>query len=482
MIFLILGSAALFTYAAGLDPFLNLWDERFHALVAKNLMNHPLKPTLYDDPVVPTNYDRWDRYYIWLHKQPLFLWQIAASFKLFGVSEFTLRLPSIIQATILTLLIYRIGNLLTGYRTGYVSAFLFSTSYIVFVLVEGMQSVDHNDIAFLFYITCSIWAFLEFHFSGKIFYVFLIGIFAGLAVLNKWMTGLLIYAGWFVYIIFSKEWKKETLHFVLALFITAMIVMPWQILILSLYPSEAHQEYSLMASHFNNVIDGHRGDWKFYIDTFPFLYSYVPLWIVVFGFLIVYRKINDFRLSCTVISLPVITYLFFTLAKTKMTVYPFIVSSLVLLSIGSLILLFMDLFSVKEKFLWIKKVFIILFLLIIGWFNLSFQKIENNHSAFNIKNEFSARLLSNKMIFLKLKETLPKETVIFNVTGRHYIECMFYTGLPAYNFIPSFEQYTFLKKKNRRIAVFMTSGAPFPDYLINDSTVIRLSDRLQSFD
>jgi len=79
-VFLGLTAFSLFSFAALLDPFLNIWDERFHALVAKNLIDHPLMPTLYDDPVVDMLYDRWDRWHIWLHKQPLFLWQIALSF------------------------------------------------------------------------------------------------------------------------------------------------------------------------------------------------------------------------------------------------------------------------------------------------------------------------------------------------------------------------------------------------------------------
>ena len=100
ILFLGLTAVCIFSFSALLDPFLNLWDERFHALVAKNLMHHPLMPTLYDDTVVSMDYDRWDRYHIWLHKQPLFLWQIALSFKLFGISEFTLRLPNVVLGTI----------------------------------------------------------------------------------------------------------------------------------------------------------------------------------------------------------------------------------------------------------------------------------------------------------------------------------------------------------------------------------------------
>ena len=71
VLFLLLTALSVYCFAALLDPFLNIYDERFHALVAKNLMHHPLKPTLYDDPVVNMPYDRWDRYHIWLHKQLL---------------------------------------------------------------------------------------------------------------------------------------------------------------------------------------------------------------------------------------------------------------------------------------------------------------------------------------------------------------------------------------------------------------------------
>ena len=52
VVFLIITALLAFSFAALLDPFLNIWDERFHALVGKNLMKHPLMPTLYDDPAV----------------------------------------------------------------------------------------------------------------------------------------------------------------------------------------------------------------------------------------------------------------------------------------------------------------------------------------------------------------------------------------------------------------------------------------------
>jgi 4-amino-4-deoxy-L-arabinose transferase len=67
LIILFIGTIGIYLFSALLDPFLNLWDERFHALVAKNLLSHPLRPTLYDDPVVNMAYNHWDNAIIWLH-------------------------------------------------------------------------------------------------------------------------------------------------------------------------------------------------------------------------------------------------------------------------------------------------------------------------------------------------------------------------------------------------------------------------------
>ena len=38
------------------DMYLHEWDERFHAVVSKNIMTHPLKPTLYENPVLDYDY------------------------------------------------------------------------------------------------------------------------------------------------------------------------------------------------------------------------------------------------------------------------------------------------------------------------------------------------------------------------------------------------------------------------------------------
>jgi 4-amino-4-deoxy-L-arabinose transferase len=44
--FLFIGAIGLGLFIASLDNFLVLWDEQYHALVAKNMLQNPLKPPL----------------------------------------------------------------------------------------------------------------------------------------------------------------------------------------------------------------------------------------------------------------------------------------------------------------------------------------------------------------------------------------------------------------------------------------------------
>lgn len=139
------------------DPFLHDWDERYHALVARNMVTNPLKPMLYKTMFGDYDFTAWCCNHIWLHKQPLFLWQIAMSLKLFGTSTFTLRLPSIIMGSLMILLVYRITHIVNNNKsTAFIVSLLMCFSYYQFNLISGRKGMDHNDIAFTFYVLCSI--------------------------------------------------------------------------------------------------------------------------------------------------------------------------------------------------------------------------------------------------------------------------------------------------------------------------------------
>ena len=56
--------------------------------------------------------------------------------------------------------------------------------------------MDQIRVAFGFYVLASIWAFAEYYNSNKTYWTLLIGFFAGCAVLNKWLPGLIVYGAW----------------------------------------------------------------------------------------------------------------------------------------------------------------------------------------------------------------------------------------------------------------------------------------------
>jgi 4-amino-4-deoxy-L-arabinose transferase-like glycosyltransferase len=285
LLFLLLAGFLLRLLMAALDPFLHNWDEKFHALVAKNLMEYPLKPMLRVDPIMPYDIHAWCCNHIWLHKQPLFMWQMAMSMKIFGVNEIAVRLPSVGMGTLSIWLIFDLARHWTKNNTvAYFSALLFSFSFFQLELTSGRQGMDHNDVAFAFYVTAGIWAFTKYIRSGYLIkWGLLLGCFVGCAILNKWLTGLLAFGGWGVYLLLEQQlrtdWTKW-LHLLLALLVCLFVFMPWQIYISHEFPVESAFEYKFNKRHLSESIEGHEGDYWFHLYKMPFIYGFF-LWLFI---------------------------------------------------------------------------------------------------------------------------------------------------------------------------------------------------------
>src|ERR1700676_3448114 len=116
---------------------LTRWDEVFHAVVAQNVLKHPLKPTLVDVPYLPYDMTKWGENHVWLHKPILPFWQIALSFALLGVNTFALRLPSAILSTAAAWLTYLIGKELLDRRAALIAAALQAINPFLLTLVQG---------------------------------------------------------------------------------------------------------------------------------------------------------------------------------------------------------------------------------------------------------------------------------------------------------------------------------------------------------
>jgi 4-amino-4-deoxy-L-arabinose transferase len=135
---------------AGADLALHPWDERYHALVAKNLIAHPLTPTLRVDPILEYDYRNWASNHVWLHKPPLALWMQAASMRVFGVHEWPMRLPSLLFSTGAVLATYALGRLLISPPVGLVAAAFHAVHGFSVDLAAGRRATDHVDTLLLF--------------------------------------------------------------------------------------------------------------------------------------------------------------------------------------------------------------------------------------------------------------------------------------------------------------------------------------------
>jgi 4-amino-4-deoxy-L-arabinose transferase-like glycosyltransferase len=93
----------------------------------------------------------------WAQKPPLTYWVILVSYKLFGVNEFAVRLPSALAAIGTLLFSYGIGRMLFSPHTGLLSAMMISTTARVFILARRLPI----DSLLLFFLTGTLFFLVQ---------------------------------------------------------------------------------------------------------------------------------------------------------------------------------------------------------------------------------------------------------------------------------------------------------------------------------
>lgn len=314
-----------------IDHFLFQWDEQFHALVAKNLMTDPFTPRLMNGPDKTYPANEWFLCDIWLHKQPLFLWQMALSLKCFGVNLIALRLPSVLLHALTSVFVYSISKRYLPHFYSVLAAVLYGFSGYLNDFSTGAIGMDHNDIAFFTYVTGSFWALLHYWDHPKLKWAIYIGAFAGAAVLTKWLVGLVVFSGWGMSILlFQRSSLLHWKHLFSSFGIALLLVLPWQIYCYVSFPSSYLYELHYNSRHFTEVLEGHTGDWLTYFDGMRDIYGAgdAMRYFVLIGLCIgIYKawsqRSKQWFLACFVF---IEIYVFFTLAATKLNGYTIIVA------------------------------------------------------------------------------------------------------------------------------------------------------------
>lgn len=258
-------SGTALALAMSMDDFLHPWDERYHAVVARHLISHPLVPTLYEEtplPMAPV----WGSGHVWIHKPPLPLWLMAASLRLLGTCEFAVRLPSVLLLAACAFATARIGSRLLDERAGLIGAFLVAVNGNLLDLASGRKPTDHVD-SVLTSLTClAVWSAVEHAARPSRRRAALTGLVAGLAVLTKWLVGLLPFAVWAVLLRRRRERWPDLL---IGLAVCAMVAAPWQIYVAHAFPAEAAFEAAHRTRHLFEPLDGHVGSALFYLIRIP---------------------------------------------------------------------------------------------------------------------------------------------------------------------------------------------------------------------
>lgn len=337
-LFILLLNLGLGFYFAHLDPFLHTWDEQFHALVAKNLSKNPLLPMLYSSQLANDGVMNWAGSTIWLHKQPFFLWIMALSIKLFGSTIFAVRFPSVVLHALLSLVIYRSGALALNRTVGLLAAIIFTFSRYPLELVSGFYRTDHNDLVMMFLVSVTFWAWIEYQFNRSWKWLLIIALFSAFAVLTKWLVGLLVFGAWFVAIIVDRDWKQAKPLFG-SMIVSICLFLPWQLYTFIQFPEFAKHEFALNSAHLFEVVEGHGGEWFYHISGLKAIYGLgdaVP-YIVLLGFgLLLWKTRSTPKLAWFFGSACFVVYLIFSLAATKMTSFPLVVSLPIYLGMAAL--------------------------------------------------------------------------------------------------------------------------------------------------
>lgn len=456
LVVLTIGGFLLRLLMTNTDPFLYDWDEQYHALVARNLTEHPGTPMLYKNPLLPVDIKDWADNHIWLHKPPLFLWLIACSVKIFGATPFAVKLPSVLLSTLMIPAVYDVARRMFNERTGWIAAVLMASHSYFIQLVSGFRNTDHNDLIFAAFVLFSFWAWIRYTDTQRKRDAILTGVLVGCAILVKWLPGMLVYLSWGLWILSrqNRTEKKRWLHFGLAFVATVLLVVPWYIHTFSYFPAEAAYEMNYNMLHFSIAIEGHEGPWYYHLFALADIMARGGAAIIIPALVfLALKKRSDIR-GAVIVAAAVFFFLFYTLAATKMPLFMLPIVPVFIIGIAVMIAAVLEKLPAKR---WIQ---IAVTCLACIYF-LRVPGIITDHSDLAQHAWYRAELEEDRVRALRLVNLSGgHDYAVFNYPRNYRAAHMFYTGQTAYDTLPPVEQLRQFNETGLKILVIDGENVP----------------------
>jgi len=426
------------------DPYLNVFDERYHALVSKNILIY-FTPYLYPNLVISFDPLDWTHSSIWLHKPPLPFMIIALSLKVFGFKYFAVRLPSIILSTLSCVLTYKISSHFYCKKIALVALFLHAIHGLSIELVGGRVSSDHTDVFYLFFAQLAIYVAIVR--SKSVMSILLTAFILMCAYLSKWIAVFIpIVLVSLYYLINNISRSKHVLLYVL----TVIILGSSHLVIATNYPEELSNLYRGIFGLLKSDKSPHDGGYLYYINRIRIIYGeliYIPLSLIIVS--LISRKLNRDRLYIMLWILVSITILSFFNAKRATYTLIFAPAMFILTAVYyyQFRYLFLNSFAIKRTYYGLT---MILLLALPIRYSIERMKYFNSYPSDRIESK-SIEVINN------ICEFDFNHTIL--IDEEFYIEFMFLHPITAYNIpldkhqIDSLNRlgYTIVKRTNQNL-------------------------------
>ncbi|MBL8168908.1 MAG: glycosyltransferase family 39 protein [Acidobacteria bacterium] len=165
----------------------------------------------------------------YLEKAPLLYWAVAASYKLFGFTEFGTRLPLALGAILLVGAVYVFGRWMAGARAGFYAGLAVASGLGVYLFTRIMIP----EVILSFFLTVAFYVFLKVYFDeldSRWAYLFYACMAA--AVLTKGLIGIVFPGGvLFVFVLLTNGWRRLwQLRPISGILLFLLIAAPWHLL------------------------------------------------------------------------------------------------------------------------------------------------------------------------------------------------------------------------------------------------------------
>lgn len=259
LLFLFVGF--LFFYNLG-GTYLTHWDEAWYADISRTMLKtgNLLTPIWNTEP--------------FFLKPPLYFWLSAFFMKLFGISEFTVRLPSVLAALATVGFVYLFGSLVFNRYIGLLGSFILSSAPIF--LYRGRTG--NIDVLLTFFMFFSIFSFYKGYTEDKRWYL-IFGAALVLGFLTKGLVGFYPFLIVLLFLLYAKELKVVfSKKFLLGILFAVSIGSGWILLSYLVNGSEFIKQF--LYGNVEKFGLGYQSSVAFSLEYFLHLKSGLKFWFI----------------------------------------------------------------------------------------------------------------------------------------------------------------------------------------------------------